>query len=121
MFCNKCGKRVDDSSRIQSISLDFGYGSDFDNDNWSFELCEDCLLCMVKEFKFIPDGFCDVELRFAPDEKKQELFEGWKETGEWESMKFMPYDELVELCTWYDKDYINKCIVKYHPEKPILR
>ncbi|AMQ66702.1 hypothetical protein FDG96_gp43 [Bacillus phage Mgbh1] len=60
--CNKCGKSVDlteddfAGNLFHSFKTSFHYGSAFDMETWEFDLCEDCLLDIVKTFKVEPDG-----------------------------------------------------------------
>lgn len=85
--CNKCGRATkfeDDSdtdysiNEYQTINVGFGYGSRFDMQSWSFELCEDCLVDLLKTFKYSPSGFGQ-DSYYAYNE--QQTFEDWKETG----------------------------------------
>ena len=65
--CNKCGtskeltgdeyEREWQSNKFQSMHNSFGYGSSFDNEIWRYDLCEECLVEIVKTFKHLPDGF----------------------------------------------------------------
>lgn len=64
--CNKCGKEeVEDTpeqdftvnNKIHEFGVNFGYGSSFDTEYWRFDLCNDCLMGLVKTFKHEPDGF----------------------------------------------------------------
>lgn len=66
--CNKCGKSADikegDAPDIQyklekfpTIELGFGYGSKWDMERWSFNLCEECLETFVGSFVHKPDGY----------------------------------------------------------------
>ena len=120
-YCNKCGQVVNDDTHIHSISLGFGYGSKYDNQNWQFEMCEGCLVDMVKGFKLTPTGFnesyCDPE---TTSQEYQQIFENWKETGKWEEMMYVPYEKLIAYKDYYEDEYINECIKKYHPNKPLL-
>lgn len=80
--CNKCGDANTDEEydkeRFSEINLTFGYGSDYDNERWSFDLCDDCLTELVKSFKHVPDGFGE-DIYYA--KYPQVMFERWKETG----------------------------------------
>ncbi|WP_137743412.1 hypothetical protein [Robertmurraya siralis] len=127
-ICNMCGKENifeenDDSLNddTQHIELHFGYGSKFDMERWSFDLCDDCLIEIVKQFKYVPEGFYeDSSLNLTPEEH-QKIFDNWKETGEWEELKFKSYEEIVALNNgWYPVDLINEAIKKYYPDKPEL-
>jgi hypothetical protein len=65
--CNKCGKTEElsgnefdrgmQSCQFQTIDVAFGYGSKFDMDDWSFDLCEECLVDLVRTFKHLPYGY----------------------------------------------------------------
>ena len=65
LTCNKCGVTaivrgdgLDSLSALhqfQSFEMSFGYGSNFDEEIWSFDLCEDCLEKFVSTFKIKPD------------------------------------------------------------------
>lgn len=86
VVCNKCGKgsgKLEDeydyaSNAFQSFSTYFGYGSRYDNETWSFDLCDGCLTDLVKTFKHSPSGFgTDGYMPF----NEQLTFEYWKETG----------------------------------------
>lgn len=50
--CNKCGvtARITNDltglageNQFQQFELHFGYGSNYDDETWTFDLCEDCL------------------------------------------------------------------------------
>ncbi|PTX59984.1 hypothetical protein C8P63_110129 [Melghirimyces profundicolus] len=79
-ICNKCGKSVQADSNdfetdlIHSFQTEFGYGSGFDMEEWSWELCEDCLVDIVRTFQFAPDGFGG-EYRTESSESQQQRFE----------------------------------------------
>jgi len=54
--CDKCGKTYnvyDIDNNILSFSTNFGYGSDFDGNRISFDLCENCLFELLKNVKYI--------------------------------------------------------------------
>lgn len=62
IICNKCGKEVDlekandfEENLFHSFKVSFGYGSKYDLELWSFDLCEDCLLEFIDTFKIKPD------------------------------------------------------------------
>lgn len=65
--CNKCGKehmfRGEDYKRecqgnlFHSFEIYFGYGSKFDEENWKFDLCENCLVELVNSFVHKPEGY----------------------------------------------------------------
>lgn len=128
--CNCCGKTTEldgeDYQRewklneFQHLNLIFGYGSKFDMDSWTFDLCEDCLLEYVKTFKLVPNGFMLDRYNDLTQEQHQMIFDNWKETGDWDEFKFKTYEELIELAQIYDTEYINEVIKKFHPDKPLL-
>lgn len=65
LTCNKCGvtamvsgdslESLSASHQFQSFVMNFGYGSNFDEETWSFDLCESCLEEFVSTFKIEPD------------------------------------------------------------------
>lgn len=66
--CNKCGKSADikegdyydfhfKREEFPTIELSFGYGSKWDREHWSFNLCEECLETFVESFVHKPDGY----------------------------------------------------------------
>lgn len=138
--CNKCGKeRVRDfnSGRFedqddelwrndyQSFGCSFGYGSRHDMERWSFDLCEECLVEIIKDFKHVPKGFMlDSSWYIIENEsiEHQKLFDDWKVNGIWEELKFKTYEELTEeYADIFNTDYINEIIKKYHSGKPFIK
>lgn len=118
-ICNKCGCEFHCAS---DTTASFNYGSCYDLQTWDLCLCDDCLKEIVKTFKNVPKGF--QQDAYAPKMTKkqhQDTFEHWKETGKWEEMMYIPYEELIEYRYYYEDEYINKCIKKYHPDKPLLK
>ncbi len=82
--CNKCGnesKGIDNDglydSKFQSISCRFGYGSEYDMESWKFDLCESCLVELIKTFKHVPDGFMldNSYIIIETKEEHQKVFE----------------------------------------------
>ena len=124
--CNRCEKKyetiTDDEwsnwdSEMQSFSCGFGYGSKYDSEKWSFDLCEECLVAIFKEFKIVPEGFrCD-EYTDLSAERHQKVFENWKQTGEWEEFKYHTYEELLGYEELFKDDYFRYLIERYHPDK----
>lgn len=101
--CNKCGKlkvlegedytREWQANEFQSMHCSFGYGSGYDQERWQFDLCEDCLTDIVREFKIVPDGFGqDQYIAYHP----QTMFEKWKETGVIDLEAGMTKEEIEE-------------------------
>ena len=88
--CNKCGKLVEfkrgterdvvnfNSQQFQSFQCSFEYGSKHDGERWNFELCDDCLLDIIRSFEVVPSGF--MQHRMASQDP-QGMFEHWKKTG----------------------------------------
>jgi len=99
IVCNKCGDVFNleniDSCPIQQINLYFGYESKFDNQKWGIDLCENCLLDIIKSFKIVPDNFMsDPSYTSSFDTDAvlhQDLFENWKSTNEWNCEDENPY------------------------------
>ena len=44
--CDKCGVKSEDGfdPYIQTIHIDWGYGSKFDTELWEIDLCQECLI-----------------------------------------------------------------------------
>jgi len=58
IICNKCGKEsdaTDYTNTNQEFILSFGYGSNYDNQIWQLDLCEDCLMKIIGEFQIKPE------------------------------------------------------------------
>lgn len=58
--CNCCGHKVsgrdaDYNNNITSLRVDFGFGSKFDTDQWSMDICDSCLENWVGTFKYPVD------------------------------------------------------------------
>lgn len=54
--CNCCGKEITAdkhgyTSDYLSVNKKWGYGSDFDNENHSFDICEECYKSIINKFK----------------------------------------------------------------------
>ena len=119
VICNKCGCNIPDSLN-GGYEVRYSYGSVYDNESWSFELCENCLLELISTFKHIPKGFYDDSYISLSDNERQIVFEEWKKTGEFDELSVFSYDRLVDFVGYLSKDVINLAILKYHPERPIL-
>ena len=106
--CNKCGVSEDRSGgncedyygdkygyddNFARFETNFGYGSRYDNENWSFDLCEDCLTELVKTFKVVPTGFGEDSYSVA---YPQVMFDNWKETGQVDLEAGMTAEEIAE-------------------------
>lgn len=115
-ICNCCGCEIDDSLQ-GGFDVSFGYGSKYDGQNWSFELCEDCMENIIKTFSYVPKGFMDNPYLEVSEKEKQIIFEDWKATGEWDELSVMSYERLVGLAGYLHKYVIDEAIVKYHPDK----
>ncbi len=59
VFCNRCGREIkiihpESGANYLSVDKLWGYGSRFDGEAHSFDLCEDCYELMISEFKISP-------------------------------------------------------------------
>ena len=86
--CNRCGKLEQNADSFtengfHNFGVNFGYGSKYDTDQWEFDLCEDCLFEVVKDFKVAPSGFMIDSYEYVEDYEKtsQENFLRWKSEG----------------------------------------
>lgn len=65
--CNKCGKKYENKNwvgNLHEFHIDFAtYFSKFNADKWNFDLCEDCIVDIVRTFKFTPEGFYQYDTR----------------------------------------------------------
>lgn len=78
--CNKCGteRKMEYDftyNEFQHVNFSFGYGSKFDNDNWSFDLCENCVEELVKSLQHVPNG---IDSHESDGIMSQDEFECWK-------------------------------------------
>lgn len=119
IICNKCGKefiRVEDNycwnAEIHSIQIEFGYGSQYDLERWSFDLCEDCLTEFIKTFKYVPDGFMQLTGMYPLEKDHQLVFERWKETGKWEPFTNYTIKEIEKFRGIIHDEYLNEVIEK---------
>lgn len=101
--CNCCGKsfEVENSGSVQQFAPMFGYDSQYDSSGfWRFDMCEDCLVNLVKGFKVVPEGFMRdksyIQTFELDHDLHQKLFEEWKKTGEWNCEDENPYKEYYE-------------------------
>ena len=55
--CNMCGKVAKhlDCTDINDLQFEFGYGSKYDMETWSFDLCDGCVDTLIKNFKIPPE------------------------------------------------------------------
>jgi hypothetical protein len=118
--CNKCGKEYKKSheeqycwdAKMQSFSASFGYGSKYDMEHWQFDLCEDCLVEIIKSFKYVPDGFMQETSLYPIEKDHQKVFELWKNSGTWEPFINYTVEELEEYRGVFRDEYIDKLIEK---------
>ena len=47
--CDMCKRKLDDFEDPIKIVHQFGYGTEYDGERWEFEICEECLIKIVKE------------------------------------------------------------------------
>ena len=62
IVCNKCGMSFDckddfATNLIHNFNIKFGYGSEHDFEEWSFDLCEKCIDELTNSFKIKPARF----------------------------------------------------------------
>lgn len=103
IICNCCGECFGPNytNTTQQFNLNFGYGSKYGNQKpWEFEMCEMCIIKLIKGFKHVPENFmseksiisaCDTD-----SELHQRVFEEWQETGEWNWEDEDPYKEYYQ-------------------------
>ena len=115
--CNKCGQEF---KYTTDMIASFSYGSRFDMETWEFNICDDCIKELMQTFVVVPRGFMvNGSLELTP-EQHQTTFDSWRETGKWEEMMCIPYEELISFRDYYEDEYINNCIRKFHPDKNLL-
>ena len=56
IVCNRCGMSFDcdddfENNLIHNFNIEFGYGSEHDLEEWSFDLCEACIEELIESFK----------------------------------------------------------------------
>lgn len=119
--CNCCGKEFEpeQSDILQEIKLMFSYNSQFDNQQWwRFDICESCILKIIKTFKIVPENFMsDPAYVSASDmghEVHQRVFDLWKETGEWNWEDQSPFDD-----EYYEDEYFDNEEIKLDDDKII--
>ena len=98
--CNCCGKDVDPcGNSVQEIKLDFGYYSRFDMQSWNLDLCEECIIKIIKGFKIVPEKFMSDSSyisEFDSDHNlHQKLFEEWQQTDVW-NYDDNPYEDNLD-------------------------
>lgn len=115
-ICNRCGKNeTNEYEQYQNINLMFGYGSKHDMEEWNFSLCDDCLVEIIRDFKFVPKGFKVDNYIQLTKEQHQNIFEDWKRTGKWEEFNYIPYDEFKRYKELFSDDYYKEIFRKYYP------
>jgi hypothetical protein len=113
IICNKCGKvSAPYSDTMHQIDIRVGqYG------NWKFDLCEECLFGVVKEFQTVPQNFMSDPSVIAPfdtdHDLHQQLFENWKITNEWDCGDTNYYKNYYNE---YEDDFDINSPSEYEPE-----
>ena len=87
--CNSCGKvfypQPNKSVKVHDFTANFGWLSNHDGQEWKFDLCEDCLIKIIKGFRVVPEGFMlPKSTHPVPHAPHQILFEHWKKTKVWD-------------------------------------
>jgi hypothetical protein len=106
---------------MKSMRINFGYESRFDGESWIFDLCDDCLVTVVKSFMHVPDGF-KIDNSYNLVKYHQKVFDEWKETGTWDEFVGYTYEELLELKdnSMLDIDFINSVISNHYPDHKLI-
>lgn len=104
-ICNHCGETFEPyDSKIKSFSSDLE-----ESQSVSAELCEVCLIHIIKGFKIVPTGFMSHLPYYASaydidHELHQKLFEEWKISNVWNWPDENPYKEYMPV---EDEEYEN--------------
>ncbi|WP_431785870.1 hypothetical protein [Paenibacillus lactis] len=83
--CNKCGKTKEPEQVDHYIWETFAYdfaihfkeGSQYEEQKWMFDICEECAIEFVKTFKIVPQYF-----NGSTSSQSQKVFDEWKKTGQ---------------------------------------
>lgn len=58
IICNCCGKESESElpefEDFENVQINFGFGSRYDGDSWTMDLCTPCLMNFFKTFKHKP-------------------------------------------------------------------
>lgn len=126
--CNGCGEYFDPRDD-NILPFDVPQGL---YERCGYDLCPTCHLNVIKTFKIVPSGFkidpyCPSSFDRDP-EYHQELFDIWKETGEWRDSGENIYEDYIIENVSCDKDedlQINnetdEFIEDYFTEKTLKR
>jgi hypothetical protein len=122
LVCDKCGKQAAygfadhyAQNLTHRMKTSFHYGSDHDEEMWSFEVCENCLLNWISSFEYHPKGF-DSD-GHQQNENEEKLFKEWKKrkhtvseiTGSIHAADFMGLEnQAVSLVSIKDEEDIAK-------------
>ncbi|MFE6075617.1 hypothetical protein ACFVQB_14190 [Paenibacillus sp. NPDC057886] len=106
--CNKCGvekefEQVDDyifNNYSHRINVEFEEGSIYENQRWAFDLCEECLVALVRTFSEAPEGI-------QANKYPRESFEHFKLTGEFDEFSGYSESEKEEVLN-KRKEYLAK-------------
>jgi hypothetical protein len=114
--CNKCGKECDKgeefNENMNNFYFGFGWGSRYDGETWDFDLCEECLVDIIKSFKVVPNGFKQDPSLYPVEKDHQKVFDLWKITGEWHSFINYTVEEIEEFRGVFKEEFINDLIDK---------
>lgn len=115
-LCNKCGEPFEPyDNEILPFNVPLGY------ENWKYDLCYTCHLEFIRSFKIVPDGFkSDPNFTSSFDlnhDYHQQLFDEWKETGEWHSNENPIRDEWMGVDEeYYQENELNEI---FEDSKPL--
>lgn len=49
--CDKCGAESHSEDGNTEVDIHFGYGSDYDMEHWTFDICDKCIKEFTDSFK----------------------------------------------------------------------
>ena len=107
--CNKCGGIFEPScaDTTQQFNTSIGYTSKYPS-SFKFDLCEECLTSIIKEFLVVPENFMNQSAytpAFITDHNlHQSLFDEWKITNEW-TFDDNPYKNDIDESYQEDSTY----------------
>lgn len=123
--CNKCGEIFEPNydNPTRQFRADETNSGVFTSD-FQFDLCEKCLIEIVKQFNIVPDNFMRrsgyVPSYIEDGDLHQELFEKWKLTEEWENDGDNPFRDYIHEDISYDNEEFD-ILQNMDDRKPLLQ